>query len=131
MSKVLLCCDLDRTLLPNGAQPESPSARPLLRKLAECPDLTLVYVSGRHKALLQDAIREYDIPVPDFAIGDVGTTLYSIANGQWQPSETWQQEIAPDWSGKSHAELTVLFHDRSEERRVGTGSSAWGSLEQS
>ena len=114
MSRILLCCDLDRTLLPNGAQPESSAARPLLRKLAECPDLTLVYVSGRHKALLQDAIREYDIPVPDYAIGDVGTTLYSIANNQWQPSEAWQQEIAPDWHGKSHAELAVLFEDLKE-----------------
>ena len=114
MSKILLCCDLDRTLLPNGAQPESPLARPLLRKLAECPDLTLTYVSGRHKALLQDAIREYEIPVPDFAIGDVGTTLYSIADGQWQPSEAWQQEIAPNWRGKSHAELALLFQDLKE-----------------
>ena len=26
-SKLLLCADLDRTLLPNGAQPESASAR--------------------------------------------------------------------------------------------------------
>lgn len=114
MSKILLCCDLDRTLLPNGAQPESPEARPSLRRLAQHPDLTLVYVTGRHKALLQAAIEEYDIPVPDFAIGDVGTTLYSIANDQWLPSESWQQEIARDWNGKTQADLVTLFEDISE-----------------
>lgn len=114
MSRVLLCCDLDRTLLPNGVQPESPLARPLLRKLAECSELTLAYVSGRHKALLKDAIEEYHIPVPDYAIGDVGTTIYKIADDQWQPSETWQQEIAPDWHGKTQTELATLFQDLSE-----------------
>jgi HAD superfamily hydrolase (TIGR01484 family) len=111
MSKILLCCDLDRTLLPNGVQPESPSARPLLRKLAQHPGLTLVYVSGRHKALLQDAIEQYHIPVPDYAIGDVGTTIYTLVQGQWQPSVAWQQEIAPAWHGRTQPELATLFED--------------------
>jgi hypothetical protein len=108
---MLLCCDLDRTLLPNGVQPESSSARPLLRKLAQHPDLTLVYVSGRHKGLLQDAIEEFRIPVPDYAIGDVGTTIFTIADDQWQPSEDWQQAIAVDWRGKTQMNLAELFHD--------------------
>ena len=38
-SPILLCCDLDRTLIPNGPQPESPGARPLLRALAHHPGL--------------------------------------------------------------------------------------------
>jgi len=42
--------------------------------------------------------------VPDYAIGDVGTTLYTIVNDQWLPSEAWQQEIAPDWHGKAQLE---------------------------
>ena len=31
---LLLCTDLDRTLLPNGEQPESPQARTLFARLA-------------------------------------------------------------------------------------------------
>ena len=111
MSRILLCCDLDRTLLPNGVQPESPSARPLLCKLAQHPALTLVYVSGRHKALLQDAIEQYHIPVPDYAIGDVGTTIYTLIQDQWQPSVAWQEEIAPAWHGWTQSELATLFQD--------------------
>ena len=114
MPKILLCCDLDRTLLPNGLQSESPEARPLLRKLAQHSDVTLAYVSGRHKALLQDAIKEYDIPIPDFAIGDVGTTIYRITNEQWLPLESWQQEIARDWHGKTQIDLVTLFKDMPE-----------------
>jgi len=111
---ILLCSDLDRTLLPNGAQPESPLARPLLRRLEQCSNVTLAYVSGRHKALQQEAIQEYQIPVPDYVIGDVGTSLYSISNNQWQLSEAWQQEIAPDWHGKTQTELATLFEDLPE-----------------
>jgi len=108
---ILLCSDLDRTILPNGAQPESPDARPLLHALAARPEVTLAYVSGRHKALLQEAIEEYDIPVPDYAIGDVGTTIYHVHDGSWDPWDEWAEEIAPDWGGRRHDELAALFTD--------------------
>ena len=111
MSGVLLCSDLDRTILPNGAQPESPQARPLLRAIARHPELTLVYVSGRHLGLLQQAIADYDIPLPDYAIGDVGSTIYEVKAGQWHPWTDWEDEIAFDWRGVSHDELAELFAD--------------------
>jgi len=109
--KVLLCSDLDRTLLPNGLQPESPQARQLLRHLAENSDFTLAYVSGRHKAMLMEAIEEYELPVPDYAVGDVGTTIYEYQDGDWQAWESWYQMIAPDWRGKTHDELQEYFTD--------------------
>jgi len=111
MRHVLLCSDLDRTLIPNGTQAESPQARPLLHALAARPELTLAYVSGRHLALLLAAIRDYDLPVPDYAIGDVGTTIYEIHHNEWRPWQAWAHEIAPDWAGKTHDELAQLFVD--------------------
>ena len=114
MSGVLLCSDLDRTILPNGAQPESPQARPLLRAIAQHPELTLVYVSGRHLGLLQQAIADYDIPLPDYAIGDVGSTIYEIKAGQWHPWTDWEDEIAFDWRGVNHEKLVELFADIGE-----------------
>lgn len=111
MKKILLCCDLDRTLLPNGAQVESAQARPLLRRLAARPEVALAYVSGRNLELLQDAIAEYDIPQPDFAIGDVGTSLYQVQDDQWLPVQAWTDAIAPDWHGVTHDDLAALFAD--------------------
>lgn len=110
-TEVLLCSDLDRTLLPNGPQDESPLARERLRALAERPEVTLAYVSGRHRQLLLDAIDEYDIPVPAYAIGDVGTTIYQVRDGEWWPWAEWEQEIAPDWNGRRHDQLAALFDD--------------------
>ena len=114
MSKILLCSDLDRTLLPNGAQAESPRARPMLRAFAARPEVSLAYVSGRHLALVQAAIAEYDIPPPDFAIGDVGTTSYEVSAGGWHLWPAWAEEIAPDWRGRRHDELARLLDDVGE-----------------
>ena len=111
MTKLLLCCDLDRTVLPNGSQQESPQARTLFRIVAQRPELTLAYVSGRDQSLLLEAIHDYDLPVPDYAIGDVGTTLYEIHHDEWQPRKDWEEEIAPDWAGRRHDELAALFED--------------------
>jgi sucrose-6F-phosphate phosphohydrolase len=109
--KYLLCSDLDRTILPNGHQEESPEARNLLNKLAKNPQIQLAYVSGRHKSFLKEAITEYDIPTPDFAICDVGTTIYTTDNNEWQTCQAWADKIGADWQGKTSSELIDLFSD--------------------
>jgi sucrose-6-phosphatase len=108
-TEIVLCTDLDRTVIPNGAQPESPGARTLLRRLARRPEATLVYVSGRHRGLLEEAIRDYDLPVPDYAIGDVGTTIYQVVRDDWRPWSAWTAEIAPDWRGCGRGDLAGLL----------------------
>jgi HAD superfamily hydrolase (TIGR01484 family) len=111
MKTILLCSDLDRTLIPNGAEPESPQARPMFAHLAAHPNLRLAYVSGRDKNLVEQAIKEFDLPEPDFVIGDVGTTLYHIVGGRWLPNETWQHEIGRDWRGRSRNDIVTLLAD--------------------
>lgn len=108
---ILLCADLDRTILPNGPHEESPIARPLLRAIAERPDMTLAYVSGRNAKLQKEAIEQYSLPVPDFAIGDVGTTIYETGRGEWTPWEEWTGKIAADWRGFDGEDLAGLFKD--------------------
>ncbi|HFQ91836.1 MAG TPA: HAD-IIB family hydrolase [Chromatiales bacterium] len=107
---LLLCTDLDRTILPNGRHPESPGARALFSRLAAHERLVLVYVSGRDERLLREAIRQYHLPEPDFAIGDVGAALFETRPG-WRTMATWHEEIAPDWGGADHEQITRLFHD--------------------
>ncbi len=109
--KILICTDLDRTLLPNGRQPESPMARETFKRLALRPEVTLAYVSGRHRELVEDAIGEYGLPLPDWVIGDVGTTLYRIRSGEWLPWSEWEQDIAADWRGLTASDLQPLFTD--------------------
>jgi sucrose-6F-phosphate phosphohydrolase len=111
MNKLLLCCDLDRTVLPNGKASESPGVRDLFSDLVKQTGLTLVYVSGRDIQLLQQAVQEYHIPVPHYAIGDVGTTLYQITNDTWQPNEEWSSHIGEDWQQHDADTLKQYLHD--------------------
>lgn len=108
---ILLCSDLDRTLLPNGPQPESPGARERFTVVADRPEVTLVYVTGRYRELVQKAIDNYRLPQPDYVIGDVGSTVFAVTRDGWQLREDWQQEIAPDWAGLQHDEIHALLAD--------------------
>ncbi|MBZ0104094.1 MAG: HAD-IIB family hydrolase [Sulfuricella denitrificans] len=109
MNRLLICTDLDRTLIPNGPQPESPMAMELFRRLARREEVTLAYVSGRHRALIGQAIAEFGLPQPDFAIADVGSTLYQVDETGWRQWDRWDAHIAPDWRGLSHDELHSLL----------------------
>jgi len=114
--RLLLCTDLDRTLLPNGEQPESSAARARFTALAQLPMITLAYVTGRHRVLVEDAIYNYSLPQPDFAITDVGTRIYRIEQGDWQPWPQWENEIGKDWGDMSWQRLRNLFRDLPELR---------------
>ena len=109
--RILICTDLDRTLLPNGMQPESPRARERFCHLATHPEIATAYVTGRHHELVLAAIKEYQLPLPDYVIADVGTSIYSIENDQWQLWDSWQREIGASWHGLTHDALTAWFAD--------------------
>jgi len=111
LKRYLICTDLDRTLIPNGAQPESPQARERFRRLAAREDVAIAYVSGRHFALIAQAIAEFDLPQPDFAIADVGSTIYQTDTSGWHQWDAWDAHIAQDWHGLTHDGLAALLSD--------------------
>ena len=111
MQTLLLCSDLDRTLIPNGAAPESPAARPLLARLAALPQVCLAYVTGRDKALVREAIDSYRLPVPNVVIGDVGATLYHVHGERWDKDLAWQTEIGREWEGRDHEDVIKILEN--------------------
>ncbi|MES9937276.1 MAG: HAD-IIB family hydrolase [Sedimenticola sp.] len=117
MRRLLICTDLDRTLIPNGVQSESPQARRFFSELVSAREVKLAYVSGRHRVLVQQAIDIYNLPQPDFVIGDVGTTIYRVESpDKWHHIEAWEREIGDDWHGCSHDELKSQFSDLNDLR---------------
>jgi sucrose-6F-phosphate phosphohydrolase len=106
---LLLCTDLDRTLIPNGAQPESPQARERFKRLVQQKEITLVYVTGRSRALIEQAIADYNLPQPDFAIADVGSTIYRTDASGWQQWAEWDTLLAQDWQVMTHDHLSRLL----------------------
>jgi HAD superfamily hydrolase (TIGR01484 family) len=104
--------DMDRTALPNGHQEESPQSRELLRRVANHPEVTIAYVSGRRKQLQIDAIEEFDLPQPTFGVADVGTSIYEVTGDEWSTLEDWTDEISRSWQGRTADTIRNLLHDR-------------------
>jgi HAD superfamily hydrolase (TIGR01484 family) len=109
--RILICTDLDRTLLPNGAPPESPGARDRFRALIARPEVELAFVSGRHRALVESAIDEFQLPQPDFVIGDVGSSIYAVQNGDWSQWSLWNEVLESNWGTSDGPALIALFED--------------------
>ncbi len=110
--RLLLCTDMDRTIIPNGVQPEHPLARKCFSQFCANPEVSLVYVTGRHQKLVKEAIKHYALPIPDYAITDVGSRIYHIDDeGAWLPFLAWDDEIDRDWHQVNHGQLKAMFAD--------------------
>lgn len=95
--RLLLCTDLDRTLIPNGSAVEDTRAGRMFGKLCRHPGVTLVYVTGRDRHLVLDAVKKYNLPQPDYALTDVGSTIYRVQAGNWHQLEAWNHHLAARW----------------------------------
>ena len=109
MQKLLICTDLDRTLLPNGEPPESSGARSTFARFVALPSVFLAYVSGRHLGLVQQSMHEYGLPDPDWIIGDVGSSIYRRDLDGWSLLTSWSSCISVDWRGLVAADIAPLF----------------------
>lgn len=110
--RLLICTDLDRTLIPNGPEPESEGARQAFKDLVSRSEVSLAYVTGRHKKLTEQAMLNYSLPTPDYVIADVGSSMYHLdEDASWAKVEEWDQQISTDWSGHNHADLKALLSD--------------------
>ena len=109
--QLFLCTDLDRTVVPNGTQPETPGVRERFARLVNRPEVTLAYVTGRHRALVDQAIVEYRLPQPDFAITDVGTKIYAWDGNAWDVWPDWESEVEIDWAGHEYATVSHYLDD--------------------
>ena len=113
---LLLCMDMDRTAIPNGADPESPEARPALRKLAGRSEILIAYVTGRRRELIQSAIQTYQLPEPHFAAGDVGSSLYTVSNGSWSDMPGWNDALSVGWNGLDGESIRKVWKEIQDVR---------------
>lgn len=109
MRRLLLCTDLDRTLLPNGEQPESPPARQLFARLAARDDVTLVYATGRDLGRTLQAIETFALPTPGAILADVGTTILLPDGPAWRAWTAWERHIDREWRHLCLPEIATLL----------------------
>jgi HAD superfamily hydrolase (TIGR01484 family) len=88
-SSRILATDLDGTLIPLEGSERNAADLATLAKQLQTRDTKLVFVTGRHFASVEAAIVEHRLPVPDWIICDVGTTIY-----ERQSSRSFEQLAA-------------------------------------
>lgn len=121
-NRLLLCTDMDRTVIPNGVESEDGQARRRFRAFCQqsstdTHELTLVYVTGRHEALVRDAVKNFRLPSPAYVISDVGSKIYQVMDTEWIAHRGWEKKIGPDWNGLSREHLQHLLGDIRELKR--------------
>ncbi|MFQ5470288.1 MAG: HAD-IIB family hydrolase [Gammaproteobacteria bacterium] len=108
-SQLLLCTDMDRTVIPNGVQSEHKLARQRFSEFCDSIDVTLAYVTGRHLGLACDAIKHYGLPTPDYIVSDVGTKIYKRNGDSYAELNEWCDEIDFDWNGNTSDDLKRIL----------------------
>ncbi len=104
-SPSVLFTDMDRTIIPNGPQPEPPGALSRFRAFCKQLDIQLVYTTGRDCSLVQSAIEQYALPLPDYLITDVGSLIYRSNGSQREEWTLWTETIANDWPGRGREDI--------------------------
>jgi len=108
---ILICSDLDRTLIPNGTQAVSSGALEVFSELCQLSHIQLCYVTGRNLNLTTKAIADYKLPSADFLICDVGASAYYYQDNKYIVDLSWRNEIESDWNGMDINLIHELLDD--------------------
>lgn len=95
----VLATDLDGTFLGGTAE-----GRETLYNLIEDnrDTIGLIFVTGRHPEFIHDHCDAFGIPLPDYVIADVGTTIAQVLSpGLVLPVPHLEAPIAEAWDGKA------------------------------
>lgn len=90
---LILATDLDGTFAGGTAE----QRRELQRALADLPQASLIYVTGRTVQATRELMAERELPHPDLLIADVGTTV--VQGEAFAPLEEIERELDAAWPG--------------------------------
>ena len=89
----LLASDLDGTLIPLDKTPENVEALQTLKSLRTSQPMRLIFVTGRHLESVAEAVQTFRLPMPDWIICDVGTSIYTVHGDTFQSLQPYHQHL--------------------------------------
>lgn len=97
---ILIACDLDRTLIPNGAEPYDESLPKFYDLISKVDDVVLAYVTGRNYDLFINSQKDYGIKNPDYLLASVGTEIFKKEGEDMRVYKKWGEYLRlkqPNW----------------------------------
>lgn len=104
----LLASDLDGTLIPPEDEPEYRDRIAdfaALRRLHT--DVRLAFVTGRHQSLAEEAIARFELPLPEYLVCDVGTSVYVRQGSTWALDEEYRTKLRAAWRGMTARDIAA------------------------
>jgi sucrose-6F-phosphate phosphohydrolase len=107
----LLATDLDGTLIPTT---DTPAQRQALSDFREAvdragPSLKLAYVTGRDLDLARRGISTWSLPLPDFLVCDVGTSVFRRAGAGFEADGAFADEMRAALGDKDADAVRVML----------------------
>lgn len=106
----LLATDLDGTFIPLTQSNEELRALEIFRTIkATATDLRLLFITGRDLSLVNDAIAQFHLPMPDTIICDVGSSIYHHIENEWVIDEQYNQTLQKKWDAISRSDIEKII----------------------
>jgi len=87
----VLATDLDGTFIPLDGDIQNQSDLQILASQFALHDISLIFVTGRHFASVAQAIKDFQLPQPEWIICDVGTSIFQRQDsGEFIPVAAYQ-----------------------------------------
>jgi len=107
----VLATDLDGTLIPLPGHPENVEALEAIRNARSTKPFRFVYATGRHAESVMDAIRDDQLPLPDWMICDVGTTILHRDGDAFHPYVPYSEHLNERTNGSDRTVIEAFLQD--------------------
>ncbi|MCA9262411.1 MAG: malto-oligosyltrehalose trehalohydrolase [Planctomycetales bacterium] len=101
----ILATDLDGTLIPVSESDSHRRSLTILKQLHSTSSLSIVFVTGRHLASVEQAIDQFGLPQADWIICDVGTSIYRRVGGEYALVQGYRNDLEKRVTGYPQAKL--------------------------
>lgn len=105
----VLATDLDGTFLPLPDNAGNLDALEAFRFARAQHRLGLVFATGRHFESVLDALHQFDLPIPDWIICDVGTSILRANGPTFERYAPFEHRLADQTRGTHRAEVESLL----------------------
>ena len=93
ISPKVLATDLDGTLIPLPGINDNLISLGKLGEELSASRIKLVYATGRHFESVREAMAEYQLPVPEWIVCDVGSSIFESVDGAFEPYLPYEKHL--------------------------------------
>jgi sucrose-6F-phosphate phosphohydrolase len=107
----ILATDLDGTFIPLPGNGNNLAALETFRQARATTDFSLVFATGRHLESVLEAMRQFDLPRPDWIVCDVGTSIHRRQDDSFALFKPFEAHLAETTHGIDRSAVESLLAD--------------------